>query len=241
MSRICSRAASALLVGFCVSLSTGLAGAQPTAEQQSALRSNCRSDFMSHCSGVTPGGAEALQCLQRNVAKLSAGCQGAVNALNPRNGPQPQPASAPAPAPAPAASRPAAAVAAPAVSPPSPAAKTPAAPRTAKAPATTPALASAPPAAPMAAPSAEQLSAIKFTCRRDFMVSCRGVSPGGPEALACLQRNSARLSPDCRTSLAAVAEGEPAAAPAPAGASTAAPGRPVGPLRRAIRRRMEEP
>jgi hypothetical protein len=48
----------------------GPASAQPSAEQQSALRNNCRSDFMSNCSGVTPGGAEALQCLQRNVAKL---------------------------------------------------------------------------------------------------------------------------------------------------------------------------
>ena len=36
----------------------GPASAQPSAEQQSALRNNCRSDFMSNCSGVTPGGAE---------------------------------------------------------------------------------------------------------------------------------------------------------------------------------------
>ena len=49
---------------------------------------------MSNCSGVTPGGAEALQCLQRNVAKLSPGCQSAVNALAPRSAP-PQ-AAAPA-------------------------------------------------------------------------------------------------------------------------------------------------
>ena len=60
---------------------------------------------MSNCSGVTPGGAEALQCLQRNVAKLSPGCQSAVNALAPRSAP-PQaaaPAAPAAPAPAPAA------------------------------------------------------------------------------------------------------------------------------------------
>ncbi|MBX9842175.1 MAG: hypothetical protein K2Z80_10255, partial [Xanthobacteraceae bacterium] len=64
--------------------------------------------------------------------------------------------------------------------------------------------------------------------------------PGGPEAFACLQRNAAKLSPDCRTSLAAIAEGAPAgAAAAPAAAQPAAEGfRPVGPLRRAIRERM---
>src|SRR5215831_15089094 len=79
-------------------LVAGPAFAQPTAEQQSAIRNNCRSDFMSNCSGVTPGGAEALQCLQRNVAKLSPGCQGAVNALAAPSTPQAQPAAASAPA-----------------------------------------------------------------------------------------------------------------------------------------------
>jgi len=89
-------------------------------------------------------------------------------------------------------------------------------------------------------PTAAQQNAIKMTCRRDFMMNCRGVPQGGPEAFACLQRNAARLSPDCRTSLAAVAEGAPAAAAAaPAAAQPAAGGfRPVGPLRRAIRERM---
>jgi len=54
---------------------------KPTAEQQSAIRAACRSDFMSHCSGVTPGGSAALQCLQRNAASLSAGCKGALAAV----------------------------------------------------------------------------------------------------------------------------------------------------------------
>src|SRR5580704_13214317 len=34
------------------------APAAPTAEQKAAIRAACRSDFMSHCSGVQPGGAE---------------------------------------------------------------------------------------------------------------------------------------------------------------------------------------
>jgi hypothetical protein len=52
------------------------------------------------------------------------------------------------------------------------------------------------------------------------MANCAGVQPGGPEALQCLQRNSAALSPACRTAVGAVSRGAPiAAAPSP----TAAP------------------
>jgi hypothetical protein len=96
-------------------------------------------------------------------------------------------------------------------------------------------------AAPAAAATAEQQSAIKLTCRRDFTVNCRGVSPGGPEAFACLQRNAAKLSPDCRTSLAAVADGGSAnAGAAPAAAAPARADLPAGPfpVRRAIRDRL---
>jgi hypothetical protein len=57
------------------------APAAPTAQQKAAIRAACRSDFMSHCSGVQPGGAEALQCLKRNEAQLSAACRGAVAAI----------------------------------------------------------------------------------------------------------------------------------------------------------------
>jgi hypothetical protein len=64
-----------------LSIST-LAHAQaPSKAQQDALRSNCRSDFMRNCSSVTPGGREALECLMQNKAKVSAGCQGALNAI----------------------------------------------------------------------------------------------------------------------------------------------------------------
>ena len=72
--------------------------AQVTAEQQSAIRASCRSDFMSKCSGVTPGGKDALVCLQKNVASLSPACKTAVSATIPA------PAQA---APAPAEAKPA--------------------------------------------------------------------------------------------------------------------------------------
>ena len=72
------------LSAFCaVVFFAGIASAQaPTDEQRDAIRAECRSDFMAKCSGVTPGGIEALTCLQQHSATLSAGCQKAVSAVN---------------------------------------------------------------------------------------------------------------------------------------------------------------
>ncbi|RUL97687.1 hypothetical protein [Rhizobium chutanense] len=62
---------------------TGIASAQaPTEEQRDAIKAECRSDFIAKCSGVTPGGIEALTCLQQHSATLSAGCRNAVSAVN---------------------------------------------------------------------------------------------------------------------------------------------------------------
>jgi hypothetical protein len=72
---------------------TPLEAQQPTADQTSAIRQSCRSDFMASCSAVQPGGADALQCLKRNVAKLSDACKTAVSAVMPA--PAPVPAAAP--------------------------------------------------------------------------------------------------------------------------------------------------
>lgn len=75
---------SALLLS--ASLMIGLAdaaSAAPTAAQQAAIRSACPNDFRSYCSGVSPGGAAALQCLEKNAAKLSSACQSAVKAVMP--------------------------------------------------------------------------------------------------------------------------------------------------------------
>jgi hypothetical protein len=81
--------------------------ARPTDAQKSAIRAACRSDFMANCSGVQPGGAAALRCLQSKSAKLSASCQSAVAAIG-GGGP---PASAASSSAAPAASAPTPAVA----------------------------------------------------------------------------------------------------------------------------------
>jgi hypothetical protein len=55
---------------------------QPSSAQISAIRSACRADYPKVCAGVPTGGAPALQCLEKNKAKLSAGCEKAVSAAS---------------------------------------------------------------------------------------------------------------------------------------------------------------
>jgi len=86
--------------------------AKPSSAQVSAIRSACRSDYPKVCAGVPTGGAAALQCLEKNKAKLSAGCEKAVAAVGGGAAPAGAPAAAP---PAGAAAAPAAAAPAPAV------------------------------------------------------------------------------------------------------------------------------
>lgn len=53
---------------------------QPSSAQASSIRAACRADYQNVCAGVPTGGASALQCLENNKAKLSAGCLKAVAA-----------------------------------------------------------------------------------------------------------------------------------------------------------------
>jgi hypothetical protein len=82
--------------------STAAPAGQPTSAQISAVRSACRSDYPKVCAGVPTGGAPALQCLEKNKAKLSAGCEKAVSAASgggaPAAGTAPAAAAAAAPA-----------------------------------------------------------------------------------------------------------------------------------------------
>jgi hypothetical protein len=66
----------------------------PTDAQRSAIRSECRSDYEANCASVPPGGAESLQCLQKNMSSLSSGCQGAVRAIEPAAAPKAEAAPA---------------------------------------------------------------------------------------------------------------------------------------------------
>lgn len=203
------------------SLASMPALAQVTQQQQSAIRGSCRSDFMSNCSGVTPGGKEALQCLQRNVEKLSPACKTAVSATIPAAPAAPAPP--PPPAPAAAAPPPPAPVAAPAAPPPPPAvaqpaakpapASTPSTPRAAPAP--KPAVAATPPAsAPAAAPApppppatlrqatVPELLTVRRRCSTDIEVHCRSVPPGDGRIVTCLAAQEPALSPGCKGALA---------------------------------------
>ena len=74
--------AFSLVVGAAFAALTGPLAAAPTAEQQAAIKASCRADFKANCKGVPAGGAEALQCLQTNVSKLSHDCQAAVTAVS---------------------------------------------------------------------------------------------------------------------------------------------------------------
>jgi hypothetical protein len=175
-------------------------------------------DLVSHCSWIAPNNPEILQCLKANAADLSPNCQAAVKSL---------PATPP-----PAAAAPAEPVkqAAPAKKPVEPKPAEPARASAPPAPAA-PAAPVAPAAAAPAKPTAQQTAAIRAACRSDFMSRCSGVQPGGAEALQCLKRNETQLSATCRSAVAAVGGGAPAAAPSGAPATTAAPAvAPIGPM-----------
>jgi hypothetical protein len=177
----------------------GIAAAQePTPDQQSAIRSNCRSDFMANCSGVPRGGKEALQCLKSNVAKLSSGCQQAVKAVMPAPAPKPPaspvtatpaapaappPASAPA---APVAATPAAPAAPPAASTATQAAPTPTAAKPAAAPAaSTPQAAAAKPAS--VKPSAPAAPAAKSAAKPPASAPVPAAAPPAVIVVAPIQ------------------------------------------------------
>ena len=174
-------------------------------------------DFVAHCSWIAPNNPEILQCLKANAADLSPNCQTAVQSL----------AAAPPAAAIPPAVEPAQ-QAAPAKKPVEP---KPAEPPRASAP-PAPAAPSTSAAAP-AGPTAQQKAAIRAACRSDFMSRCSGVQPGGAEALQCLKRNEAQLSAACRSAVAAIGGGAPAAAASPSGAPAAAVApavTPIGPM-----------
>jgi len=187
----------------------------PSQAQRDAIKSQCRSDYMAHCSSVPPGGEASLQCLQKNMSSLSSGCQSAVRAVE-------------APA-APAAAKPAEAAPA---KPAAPAAATTAAPK------------SAAPKAAAGAPTSAQVSAVRTACRSDYPKVCAGVPTGGAPALQCLEKNKAKLSAGCASAVAAAGGGGTAApaagaAPAAAGAAPAAAAAPTVIVLRPMRPREE--
>src|SRR5829696_5893074 len=174
----------------------------PSQAQRDAIKSQCRSDYIAHCSSVPPGGEASLQCLQKNMSSLSSSCQSAVRAVE---APAAATTAKPADTAAPKATAPAAATTA---------APKAAEPKTAAAPAA-------------GQPSSAQISAIRSACRSDYPKVCAGVPTGGAPALQCLEKNKAKLSAGCEKAVSA-ASGGGAAAPAPGAAPTAAGAAPAG-------------
>src|SRR6478736_4063977 len=169
----------------------------PSEAQRAAIKSQCRSDYMAHCSSVPPGGEASLQCLQKNMSSLSAGCASAVRAVEPQAAPKAE--SAPA----------------------APKTETVPAAATAK-PAAEPAAPKAAASAPTKQPSSAQTSAIRSACRTDYPKVCAGVPTGGAPALQCLEKNKAKLSAACATAVGVASGSAPTAGAVPATA-TAAP------------------
>jgi hypothetical protein len=199
MSRIVS--ISVLLVISLAAATPALAQA-PTEAQRDAIKSDCRSDYIAHCSSVPPGGAASQQCLQKNMASLSSACAAAVKAVD---------APASATESAPAAKQDTKTEPAPAAEPAKPAAAAPAAAASTKAA-----------SAPGGKPNSTQIAAIKSSCRSDYPKVCASVPPGGAAALECLEKNKAKLSAACGKAVAAAGMGG-AAPPAAAAAAPATP------------------
>lgn len=206
----------AALVGLILAAIGQAAAQQPTQDQRNAIRQSCRSDFMANCSGVTPGGKEALGCLKQNLAKLSAPCQAAVSAITPAaSAPTPPPAATAAPAAPPPQQAPSAA--APAAPKPAAVAK-PATPKPASAPVAK--LNPTPPSPPAAAPPAptvppltprpfilpQRRLAIVGICRFDVAKLCSDIPPGQDRIIDCLAANASSLTPQCYNAIARVSQ-----------------------------------
>ncbi len=175
----------------------------PSQAQRDAIKSQCRSDYMAHCSSVPPGGEASLQCLQKNMSSLSSSCQSAVRAVEAPAATTAKPAETAAPKSA------------------APAAATTTAPKAAEPKAAEPKAAAA---ASAGQPTSAQISAIRSACRSDYPKVCAGVPTGGAPALQCLEKNKTKLSAGCEKAVSAASGGgAPAAAPA-AGAAPAAAG-----------------
>ncbi|WP_130578527.1 cysteine rich repeat-containing protein, partial [Bradyrhizobium sp. Leo170] len=176
LKRACGRALPFSVVLF----ATAALAQAPSEAQREAIKSQCRNDYMAHCSSIPPGGEASLQCLQKNMSGLSADCASAVRAVEAPAGPKAETAPKPDAAPAAAKTEPA------------PAATTAAKPKA---------------TGMQAKPTEAQVSAIRSACRSDYQKVCPGVPTGGAPALRCLEKNKARLSAACGEAVAAASGG----------------------------------
>ena len=185
---------ASLLLAATFALATGAFAQAPSEAQREAIKSNCRNDYIAHCSSVPPGGAASLECLQKNMGSLSASCASAVRAVE-------APAAAPKTAEEP---------------------KTETKTETKEtAPAAKETKAEPKAASAAKKPTQAQISAIKSSCRSDYPKVCAGVPTGGEAALECLEKNKGKVSAACAKAVAAVGGGGGGAPAAAAGGGSA--------------------
>jgi hypothetical protein len=186
---------AALLFAATLVIATPCFAQAPSEAQREAMRSQCRADYEAHCSGIPPGGAASLECLQHNMASLSSGCASAVKAVQSPSESKAEPAKEQTPQ------------------------ETKTEPKAEPAPATAiakPAQSEPKAAAAAKQPTDAQISAVRSNCRSEYSQVCAGVPTGGAPALQCLQKNEAKLSARCKSAvIAATGAGVPAA-PEPA-------------------------
>jgi hypothetical protein len=212
---------ASLLLAAAFALATQALAQAPSEAQREAIKSNCRSDYIAHCSSIPPGGAAALECLQKNMSSLSAACAGAVRAVEaPAAEPKSEKAEEPKAEPKTEPKAEPSKEAAPAAKEAKPAAETKAASAARK-------------------PTQAQISAIRSACQADYPKVCAGVPTGGAPALQCLEKNKAKVSAACAKAVAAAgggaapAGGAPAAAAGP-GVSSGAPAAAAAPAAPAV-------
>jgi Cysteine rich repeat len=185
----------AALVAALVGFADAALAQRPSEEQIAAIRQACRSDYIAHCAGIPPGGAQALACLREHLASVSPACQQAVNAVGAAASPTPA-AQTPAPPPA------AAAPESPSAAPPAVAGKAAA-------------------ALDRMRPNTEQVGIILQACGADIDSHCAAAARGPGWELKCLRDNAASLSAGCEQVLLAIASTAPAEPAAPAAAAPA--------------------
>jgi hypothetical protein len=172
---IISLAAGSLLAGLAT------LHAAPTQAQQQAIRSSCQNDYRTYCASVPTGGAEALQCLEKNVASLSSACQQAVKAAIGGGSMSTSTQSGSAAG--------------------SGSSATSSGGAAAKAPAPAESGATAKPPVIVVLEPGQEIALMRQACRRDYRTYCAGVRVIGGGALSCLVSHASSLSSGCKSVL----------------------------------------
>ncbi len=83
MNKLARFVAASALTGAAV---TAASAASMTPEQKAVLQQQCAGDFTAVCAGLPPEDSPEVQaCFEKNMAKLSPGCQSAIKSYKQGN------------------------------------------------------------------------------------------------------------------------------------------------------------